>query len=144
MKIYVKNTSSGLVPMLDDDFEKKQKLKRGEIYQVSIRLARNYQFHKKYFALINFAWEYLDERQTELFKNMNVFRKTIEVSAGHCERIFSIEKREWFDIPKSISFDKMSEDEFSELYDRVLDVLLKIVFKDMEADLVENELLNFM
>ena len=86
MKIYVKNTSSGLVPMLDDDFEKKQKLKRGEVYQVSVKLARNYRFHKKYFALINLAWEYLNEKQTEMFKTMDVFRKTIEVASGQIGR----------------------------------------------------------
>src|SRR5690625_4308292 len=144
MKIFVKNTSSGLIPMNDQDYENKRKLKIGEVYQVSVKLARNYRFHKKYFALINLAWEYLNEKQTEMFKTMDVFRKTIEVSSGHCERIYSIRKKEWFDIPKSISFDKMSEDEFSELYSSVLDTLLKMVFFDMDEKQVENELLNFM
>ena len=144
MKIFVKNTSSGLIPMNDQDYENKRKLKIGEVYQVSVKLARNYRFHKKYFALINLAWEYLNEKQTEMFKTMDVFRKTIEVASGYCERIYSIRKKEWFDIPKSIAFDKMSEDEFSELYSNVLDMLLKVVFFDMDEKQVENELLNFM
>ena len=144
MKIFVKNTSSGLIPMNDQDYENKRKLKIGEVYQVSVKLARNYRFHKKYFALINLAWEYLNEKQTEMFKTMDVFRKTIEVASGHCERIYSIRKKEWFDIPKSIAFDKMSEDEFSELYSSVLDTLLKVVFFDMDEKQVERELLNFM
>ncbi len=144
MKLNLLNTASGLVPCYDDDYDKKKKLKIGETYTVSIKKARNYQFHKKYFALINCAWGYLNERQTEFFhNNKEVFRKSLEVSAGHCDKIFSFALKEWIDIPKSIAFDKMDEFEFSELYDSVKDVLFITVLRNISEEEFNNNLINF-
>ena len=53
MDIYLLNTASGLKPCMDEDYEQKKKLKIGKVYKAKITLARNYEFHKKYFALIN-------------------------------------------------------------------------------------------
>ena len=58
MKLLLKNTASGLVPIYDDDFDEKKKLKIGQVYEVSIKLVRNYEFHKKYFALIRICIEF--------------------------------------------------------------------------------------
>jgi hypothetical protein len=59
---------SGLVPINDVSYDEKKKLKIGQVYEVIIKLVRNYEFHKKYFALINCAWEYLPEHKQEFFK----------------------------------------------------------------------------
>lgn len=45
MKIYLQNTSMGLIPMADSDYDEKKRLKIGEVYEVSIKLARNYHFN---------------------------------------------------------------------------------------------------
>lgn len=37
MELYLKNTAHGLIPLYDDDFEEKRKLKIGEVYKVSIK-----------------------------------------------------------------------------------------------------------
>ena len=63
MKLQLKNTMSGLVPINDASYDEKKKLKIGQVYEVTIKLVRNYDFHKKYFALINCAWEYLPEHK---------------------------------------------------------------------------------
>ena len=89
MKLQLKNTMSGLVPINDASYDEKKKLKIGQVYEVTIKLVRNYEFHKKYFALINCAWEYLPEYKQEFFKTKEVFRKTIEVVAGHCIKWYS-------------------------------------------------------
>ena len=86
MKLQLLNTASGLIPCYDEDYDEKKKLKIGKTYEATIKLVRNPQFLRKYFALINCAWEYLTEAQQVFFKNnKEVFRKTIEVAAGHCE-----------------------------------------------------------
>jgi hypothetical protein len=59
MKLFLQNTTHGLIPCYDADYDEKKKLKAGKVYKVEIKLARNYDFHKKYFALINCAWEYI-------------------------------------------------------------------------------------
>ncbi len=144
MKIYVKNTMSGLIPMTSEDYDLKKRLKIGEVYSVDIKLVRNYEFHKKYFALINCAWEFMTEKQQTFFKDIEKFRKTIEVAAGHCEPFYSHEKKEWFDIPKSIAFDKMDNSQFEELYQRVLDVLFLTALKTISREEFEKNLINFL
>lgn len=141
MKINVVNTVMGFVPALDEDSEKKRKMKIGAIYEVSIKLKRNYEFHKKYFALIRCAWEYQLERSVEHFKNdIELFRKTVEIAAGHCEVVYSIKRREWLEVPKSIAFDAMSEDEFQNLYERVKDVLYVYFLKHVTPEEFEGNL----
>ena len=142
MKLLLKNTASGLVPIYDDDFDEKKKLKIGQVYEVSIKLVRNYEFHKKYFALINYAWEYLTEPQMEFYKNKEVFRKIIEVVAGHCEKWYSPALKDWVEIPKSISFDKMDNAEFQDLYARVLDVI--IISLKIDKEEFERNVANFL
>lgn len=144
MKIKLQNTISGLKPLYDEDYDEKKKLKIGETYEATIRIVRNLDFHRKYFALINCAWEYQNERTVAHFKqNQELFRKTIEMSAGWCDTIYSIERREWIDVPKSIAFDQMDQAEFTELYERVKDVLFSIFLKDISVEEFTENLINF-
>lgn len=141
MKFNVVNTMQGLVPAQDADFETKRKLRIGEVYQVSIKQLRNYEFHKKYFALINCAWEYQNERvQTHFKESVELFRKTVEVSAGHCDLVYSIERKEWVEVPKSIAFDKLKETDFQDLYERVKNVLFEIFLEHISAEVFESNL----
>lgn len=144
MKINLLNTPDGLKPLADSDYEEKKKLKLGEIYTCEIRLMRNYKFHRKYFALINLAWEYQTEKTTAFFsENKEAFRKTVEVAAGHFEQVYSIERREWVQIPKSIAFDKMDNVEFEQLYNNVKTVLFNTFLKHINEQEFLNQLLNF-
>ena len=143
MKLFVKNTINGLVPCDDNDYEEKKKLKLGEVYQVTISRPRNYEFHKKYFALINCAWEYLNEKQIEFFKDINNFRKTMELAAGHSEMVYSINRKEFVEQVLSIAFDKMDNDQFQDLYNRVFDVILKYPLKNISQEDFVNNLSNF-
>lgn len=144
MELNLLNTAGGLVPCDDNDYEEKRKLKVGQIYKATIKLNRNYRLHRKYFALINCAWAYQNERQTAFFKgSVEIFRKTMEMAAGHCERVYSIEHKEWRDIPKSIAFDKMDEAEFRDLYERVKDVLFATALRGVSEEEFLNALANF-
>lgn len=143
MKFNVVNTIQGLVPCDDNDFEVKKRLKIGETYEVSVVRFRNYQFHKKYFAMINCAWEYLDERQTRFFRSKEVFRKTMEVSAGHCEKIYSVRMKSWIDIPKSIAFNKMSATEFEDLYNEVRAQIFSLALDHISEEEFTNALIHF-
>lgn len=144
MELNLLNMASGLVPCDDNDYEEKRKLKVGQIYKATIKLNRNYRLHRKYFALINCAWAYQTEQQTAFFhESVDVFRKTVEVAAGHCERVYSIARKEWIDVPKSIAFDKMDEAEFRDLYERVKDVLFAIFLRGVNEEEFLNELANF-
>lgn len=144
MELFLKNTSNGLVPLYDKDYEEKRKLKYGEVYKATIKKARNYEFHKKYFALIDCAWEYQNEKTQDHFKNSSDnFRKTVEIAAGYSELFYSIDRKEWVESPKSISFDKLDNFEFQELYENVKTVLYTIFLKNINKDEFEKNLINF-
>ena len=144
MDIYCTNTARGLVPNYDADYDSKKKLKIGETYKCKITKPRNYEFHRRYFALINCAFEYLDERQTDFFKNdVELFRKTVEIAAGNCELVYSIKRQEWIEIPKSISFSSMDDLEFQELYERVKGVLFDTFLTHITEEEFMSNLINF-
>lgn len=143
MKLMVVNTPRGLVPLGDDDYEEKKKLRLGETYTVEIKVARNVEFHRKYFAMIAYAWEFLTETEVATFKTKDNFRKYLEISAGHCDVIFHPRLQEFVEIPKSISFGKMDETAFSDLYGRVKDVVFSIIGGRVTEEEFERLLLDF-
>jgi hypothetical protein len=144
MKINLVVTSEGFRCASDDDFEKKKTLKRGSVVECVIREFRNYQFHRLYFAMINLSWEYLTEQQREFFhENVDAFRKTVEVAAGHYEPVYSVSRQTWLEVPKSIAFDKFDEASFHDLYERVKTVIFQTFIPNVNKDEYEYELRNF-
>lgn len=144
MKIRLVCVNNGFVLESDTDYELKRKLKNGSVYEATIKLARNVKFHRMYFALINCAWENIGEKwQTFFGNNKDGFRKTIEVASGHYDTIYSPARNEWVQIPKSIAFDKMTEEEFGTLYERVKDVLYSFFLNNVSKADFEEQLKYF-
>ena len=143
MKFLVINTPHGLVPYGDEDYEEKKKLKDGTTYSVEIRVARNLDFHRKYFAMISYAWDFLNEAETATFRTKENFRKYLEISAGHCEVIYHPRLQEFVEIPKSISFGSMDNTEFDNLYQRVKDVVFSLIGGRVSEDEFERLVLDF-
>ncbi len=145
MKFTAIKTASGLKPAYDEDYEDYSKIKNGELVTIEVKKQRNPQFHRKYFSLINCAYAYQNERRCEFLFNNSVekFRKTVEITAGHCETIYSISLKSFVDIPKTISFSKMDELEFSEFYGKVKDVLFKSFLNHISQEEFERNLINY-
>lgn len=143
MKLIVVNTPRGLVPYGDDDYDQKRKLKIGECYTVDVKVARNIDFHRKYFAMISYSWEFLNEQESERFKTKENFRKYLEIAAGHCEIIYHPRLQEFVEIPKSISFGSMDNTSFNDLYKRVKEVVFSIIGSRVSEAEFERLLLDF-
>lgn len=144
MKINLLNTLEGLKLCSDEDFEQKKKLKLGQVYVAEIKLLRNYEFLSKYHKLIAVAWEYQNESIQAHFKDSrDKFRETVQIAAGYTETFYSIERKEWLERAKSISFEAMKEEEFIELYGRVKDVLFKIFLKNISEEEFNKNLSGF-
>lgn len=143
MKFLALNTATGLKPLYDEDYEEKRKLKLGTIYNVEVKEVRNYQFLKKYHALIGCAWEYLPERVANGFRSKDGFRAYVQVAAGYYDVFYSPKLREWVEYPCSISFSSMEESKFKELYEKVKDVIFSIIGKYVSEEEFEKNLINF-
>lgn len=137
MKLQLLNTINGLVPCFDEDFDEKKKLKLGEVYEAEIKLNRNIRFHKKAFALLNCAWEYLPESRRDGFRTKENFRRYLTVAAGYCEVFFSPKVGTYVEYPKSWSFEGLDEAGFEDLYNGVrgvIDSLLATIIPKEEFD----------
>jgi hypothetical protein len=116
MKINLVKTSMGLKPIDDEDIRKLKKIEEGEIVVAEYKLARNYRFHKKYFALIKLMWE-----NDSLDLTQERYRKEVEMAAGYFDSYLGLDggiRRE----ARSISFASMDEEEFNSLYQDILQV----------------------
>ena len=120
MKLHVIKTQTGLKPAWDSDYEIYSKIPLNEVFEIEYRKPRNYNFHKKYFALIKLAFE----NQTD-YRNLNDLRRDISIVAGYYDEVVNKVTGEVYKMPKSISFAQMDEIEFSELYERTKDVICK-------------------
>ena len=143
MKLHVINTSRGLlIPETDEDYEKKGTLQIGKTYSVDIRLVRNPDFHRKYFAMLNCAWSLLPQSVQEGFRSRENFRKYVQIAAGFSEPFFHPTEG-FIDMPKSIDFESMDELEFQDLYQKVRTVIDSIVQRYITTEQFEKTLMNF-
>ena len=144
MKIRLVCTPTGFVLESDEDYEVKRKLRNGCVYEASINRVRNPKFHRLYFALINCSWECLSDAKRNFFGgNKESFRKSVELAAGNFDMIYSPVRKEWVQTAKSISFDKMSEEEFSSLYERIKEVLFNFFITETNKEHFEQQLSYF-
>ena len=120
MDCFVCRTPHGLVPYSDEDEEKMSSITMGRPMKITINSARNLPHHRKYFKLIQTCWDYQPEGVKKWHGDKEHFRKCLEISCGHCDVVWCMKTNSWVEIPKSIAFDKMSQEEFSELYDKVM------------------------
>lgn len=118
MKIHlIKGLDGKFTPAYDSDRENAKKLKSGEEFEFEVKRPRNIKFHRKFFALINLVYD-----NQERYNNIDHLRKDLTVEAGFYELRYGIYGEEIKEA-KSISFAKMDEVEFSELYSLFLDVI---------------------
>jgi hypothetical protein len=136
MKILVKNTEYGLIPMYDSDLEEKKKLTLDQEYWGEFKKARNYKFLKKFMALIRYG----NENSKTVEMPFDAYREYITMKAGYFEH-YSTPTKTFFRA-KSIAFDNMDEETFQDVYSRVLDEIIK----DTEAtkEDIEKELSSFL
>ena len=107
---------------------------------------RNVRFHRKYFAMLNFAydnWEMPDLKYKGLSveKNFDEFRRNLTVLSGFYKPVYLINQNVRL-IPKSISFANMEENEFINLYEATLTQILKHVLTNYTREDIENVILN--
>lgn len=113
------------------DYEKMKKLTAGKEYECEIKHPRNYAFHKKYFALIRMVYD-----NQGIYDNQDDLRHDLTVEAGFYRKRRDMHGNE-FKTALSISFSKMEEEEFDDLYNRTLDVIVKY-FNFDKQDIIDN------
>jgi len=139
MDVYFTTTMMGLIPADERSRTWFQKLKLGEAVHADFKRVRNYRFLKKYFALLNLAFDQWEPGEVNSKfgrpeKNFDRFRADLTILAGYYESTIRLDGSVRIE-PKSISFSKMSEEDFERLYSATITVLIKHVYgPDMTED----------
>lgn len=115
----VKQYDGSFQPRDKESAEWAAKKKIGSAHEVKESETRNYRFLKKYFGMLNMAFE-----NQEQFPTVETLRKAAQVDAGYYDLEGHLDGT-YSKIARSIAFGSMSEEEFSKLYSDVLNVILK-------------------
>lgn len=134
MQILLQRLPAGFAPADDEAREDIKRFPVGSVARMEVKLMRNYQFHKKYFALVDLGFQYFADNcpQQEykgkpVLPNLNRFRKDVAIMAGFFTPTWNIRGELRVDA-ESISFASMSQERFEQLYDATIRVLLEKVF----------------
>lgn len=134
-------TPQGLAPGDEQSREWLGKLKSTELVHGRLTRQRNARFHRKYFSLLQYAFDVWKEELAvrgahRIYKGSPVmpsferFRKDIAILCGYYEPVYTLagyngEAPQCRLEAKSISFANMGEDEFEGLYSKTIDLLLE-------------------
>lgn len=131
--LHLLRTASGaFVPASEEDAELAKRFKVGSISRVELKLMRNAQFHRKWWALAQLAFDAWtetipDDDKSMALPNLEAFRKRLIMWAGFGEMLLVPDGRGGFvvqEVAKSISFGSMDEATFERLYSKTIDVVL--------------------
>jgi len=134
MELYLRKLENGtFAPLHDSDFEIAKKFKPGQDVRADLKKPRNYEFHKKFFALLNLGFQNT-KSNIDVFE---IYRQYALIKIGWCE-IVKDPKGELQAIAKSISFAALDDMEFSE---KVFKPMIQFCIFDTgatEEDIMEN------
>lgn len=117
--IWLRRTVSGFVPIDAEDMLASWKI--GDEVLADVRKPRNAKLHRKAFVLLDMVWPHTE------YPNKELLRKAMTIGAGFVDLVANPLTGEVSYVPKSWAFGAMDDAEFKELYQRLIDVALKIV-----------------
>lgn len=143
MDIYCRVTDIGLIPMYDSDLDEKHRLRIGDNVLCTIKRPRNYEFHKKYFALLRLTVDnlpHLIQQQMQIFTEEDLL-DCLKIDLG----LFTTRWHGGRQIVKtgSISFAKMDNTEFEKFFSRSVDAILRIYLRGTDRQALIEEVENY-
>lgn len=133
----IKTLRGHLMPASEVDAGELERYKPGAYLNCEISQPRNPEFHKKFFALLKFAFQYWEPikeyRGMPVHKDFERFRKETIIMAGFRRVVACMRTGKVTYEPESISFAKMDEERFQALYAAVFDVLWQQVMQHIRG-----------
>lgn len=111
-----KKQDGSYIPSSDEDKLESNLIPVGS--EIEAKITRSAKFHRKAILLLNLGFENQDK-----IKFFEIYRKVVTIKAGYFDMVPSEKEGEIYCIPKSISYEKMSPQEFSKWYADVLRII---------------------
>lgn len=135
MDIYCRVTPYGLVPLYDSDHDLKQRLRVGSTVRCRVSLPRNYEFHKKFFALVRLTYDNLPLPLVERWniRSVDDMLRRFKRDLGYfTSSVGELGEREI--EYRSISFAAMDEEEFERFYNGSVNLVLDKYIRGLERE----------
>ena len=127
----MRRPDGGFAPYGDESVQWAAKVKSGRLVRGKFTQIRNYSYHKRFFALVEFAYDVwvetipsLEYKGERVQPNKERFRHDLTILAGYYEPIFDI-RGELRLQAKSISFGSMEQEEFEKLNSATINAVLQ-------------------
>ncbi len=145
MKVrFIKQPGGTMIPADDLQVEKLTKLNNYEEYEHDIPLKQNGKLHRKIFAFFAFCTQhyYGDSEAHKDEYQLDYVRKKLTILAGYYRQVFN--RDGGFEIvARSLNYEKMSPEERSDFYKRIINAAIKRVFDRTTDENTLNQLYNF-
>ena len=130
-----------LVPADEQSAKFVGKLIKNDVVTSDFVKPRNYRFHRKWFALVKFAYEHWqpshlqDAKWKDVIpeKSFDRFRKDLIIMTGRYDAVYRVDGSVRIEA-KSISFASMDEEEFQKLWNSTTTVILDKVLTTYTSD----------
>lgn len=144
MEIFCKVTPYGLVPLYDSDYDLKKRLRVGSVVKCKVSNPRNYEHHKKFFALVRLTFDNLPSNLAEYWNihNEEDMLRRFKRDLGYYTS--SLNERGEKEIEyQSISFSAMEQHEFERFYNQCIDLVLYKYIKGIDREDLTEEIEQF-
>lgn len=132
---YIRKTGQLIFPA--DEISRKylEELKNGNYKCRKFTRDRDLPKHKRWWAMVNFAYDHWDVDETDGIMKMcfDDFRKKIIILCGYSRQVWSLDGTFTVEA-ESISFKKMDDVKFDELYKKTVQVILTHVLRNYTED----------
>ncbi|MFT0333150.1 DUF1367 family protein [Bacteroides uniformis] len=144
MDIFCKVTPCGLVPLHDSDLDLKKRLRVGSVVRCKVSNPRNYEHHKKFFALVRLTFDNLPLPLVEKWNIRNEYDmlRRFKRDLGYFTNTIN-EYGEHEIEYLSISFVAMEQHEFEQFYNQCIDLVLFKYIKGIDKQDLITEIENF-
>ena len=138
MHVLMRKTLGSLRPVDDRGSEMLHKIANGDMVKCEITRPRNLAHHRLFFALLNLVFSNQDR-----YEAFDMFRAAFTIALGHCD-VMALPGGKVGYVPKSISFAKMDQGEFSAFYNQAVDLVCAKWLPGVSSDDVRREVLEMV
>ncbi len=133
----LRTAGNAFAPADPQSLEAAQGIKIGSTVKATVTQPRNIKFHRKFFALLNLGFEHWNPPQQEwkgikAEKSFKIYREQVTILAGYRDATFNLDGSVKV-TAQSISFAKMDDLKFQDLYKAVFSVIWKKIISQCDG-----------
>lgn len=137
--LFTKTQDGRIAPADGLSAEQIDGLSVGQVYGATIKKKRNVKHLRKYWALMSAVFPH-----QAFYPTVKKLERGVKRALGLTEEVLNPVTMEYETDTGSIAFDKMEQDEFSEYYDRSVDLILTRIVPGVGREDLERQVLEIL